>query len=109
MSKLFDWPADKIADKAWELAQEDKAEFATQDEELLNKTNEGISVELWSAIEDRGPKPGTEAVVLLANIVVHQPHAVTIARIAAVSNVEVVKWDTGLTKGITHLLAAQTV
>jgi len=24
MSKLFDWPAEEIADKAWELAREDK-------------------------------------------------------------------------------------
>ena len=31
MSKLFDWPAEEIVDKAWELACEDKDRFANQD------------------------------------------------------------------------------
>ena len=53
MSKLYDWPAEEIADKAWELAREDKNRFANQDADLLEKVKEGISGDLcsWGAIE----------------------------------------------------------
>ena len=108
MSKLFDWPAEEIVDKAWELAREDKTQFATQDADLLEKVKEGISGDLWSAIEEQDPKTGTAAIALLIKAVVHRPHAVMAARIAAVGNVEVVKWDTGLTKGVTQLLSLLT-
>ena len=61
MSKLFDWPrpAEEIADKAWELAREDRSRFANQDANLLEKAKEGISGDLWGAIEDQDPKTGT--------------------------------------------------
>ena len=104
MSKLFDWPAEEIVDKAWELAREDKNWFANQDADLLEKVKEGISGDLWGAIEDQG----TAATALLIKAVVHRPHAVMAAGIAAVGNVEVVKWDTGLTKGVTQLLSSLT-
>ena len=108
MSKLFDWPAEENDDKAWELAHKDKDKFATQDADLLEKVKEGISGDLWGAIEDQDPKTGTAAIALLIKAVVHRPHAVMAARIAAVGNVEVVKWDTGLTKGVTQLLSLLT-
>ena len=44
MSKLFDWTAEEIVGKAWELAREDEGRSATQDEGLLEKAKEGISV-----------------------------------------------------------------
>ena len=110
MSKpeFFDWPAEEIVDKAWELAHKDKDQFANQDADLLEKAKEGISGDLWGAIEDRDPKTGTAAIALLIKAVVHRPHAVMAARIAAVSNAEVAKWDTGLTKGVTQLLSLLT-
>ena len=37
MSKLVDWPAEEIVDKAWELAREDKDRFTNQDADLLGK------------------------------------------------------------------------
>ena len=52
MSKLFDWHAEEIVNKVWELAQQDKREFATQDVDVLDKVKEGISGDLWGAIED---------------------------------------------------------
>ena len=110
MSKLFDWPAEEIVDKAWELVREDKAGFATQDTDLLEKAKEGISGDLWGAIEDHGqdPKTGTAAIALLIKAVVHRPHAVMAAIIAAVGNVEVVKRDTEMAKGVARLLSAVT-
>ena len=53
-SRLFDWPAEEIADNAWELAREDKHEFANQDADLLDKVKKGILGDLWGAIEDQG-------------------------------------------------------
>ena len=97
MSKLFDWPAEEIVEKAWELAREDKNQFANQDADLLEKVKEGISGDLWGAIEEQDPnlnRHGSDRVQLLIKAVVHRPHAVMAARIAAVGNVEVVKWDT---------------
>ena len=80
MTELFDWPAEEIADKAWELACEDKREFVTQDANLLDKVEEGISGDLWGAIEDQDPKTGTAAIALLIKAVIlvtiHRPHAV---------------------------------
>ena len=108
MSKLFDWPAEEIVDKAWELAREDKDRFANQDADLLENAKEGISGDLWGAIKDQDTKTGTTAIALLIKAVVHQPHAVMAAITAAVGNVEVVKWDTGLTKGATQLLTSLT-
>ena len=108
MSKLFDWPAEEIVDKAWELAREDKNQFANPDADLLERAKEGISGDLWGAIEDQDPKTGTEAIALLIKAVVHRPHAVMAARIAAVGNVEMAKWETGLTKGVTQLLTLLT-
>ena len=106
--KLFDWPAEEIVDKAWELARKDKDQFATQDADLLEKAKQGISGDLWGAIEDQYPQTGTAAIALLIKAVVHHPHEVMAARVAAVGSVEVVKWDTGLTKGVTQLLSLLT-
>ena len=108
MSKLFDWPAEENNDKAWELARKDKDKFATQDADLLEKAKEGISGDLWGAIEDQDPQTGMAAIALLIKAVVCCPHAVMAARIAAVGNAEMVKWDTGLTKGVTQLLSLLT-
>ena len=47
-------------------------------------------------------------IALLIKAVVHWPHAAMAAGIAAVGNIEVVKWNTGLSKGVTQLLAAAT-
>ena len=107
MIKLFDWPVEEIVDKAWELVREDQAGFATQDADLLEKAKEGISGDLWGAIKDQ-EKTGTAAIALLIKAVVHRPHAVMAARIAAVGNAEVAKWDTGSTKEVTQLLSAVT-
>ena len=83
MSKLFDWPVEEIADKAWELAREDKGRFVTQDAGLLEKAKEGISGD--RAIEDQDQKAGTltAAAALLIKALVHRPHSVMAARIAA--------------------------
>ena len=108
MSKLFDWPAEEIVIKAWELAREDKREFATQYADLLEKVKEGISGDLWGAIKDQDPQTGRAAIALLIKAGVHRPHAVMAARIAVVGNIEVNKWDTGLTKDFTQLLSALT-
>ena len=43
MSKLFDWRAEEIVNKAWELAREDKERYANQGADLLDKVKEGIS------------------------------------------------------------------
>ena len=106
MSKLFDWPAEGIVDKAgaWEQAREEKPQFTNQDADLLENVKEGISGDLWGAIEDQDSKMGTAAIALPIKAVVHRPHAVMAARFAAVSNVVIVKLDTGLTKGVTPLL-----
>ena len=106
MSKFFDWPAEEIVDKSWELVREDKAGFATQDADLLAKVKEGISGDLWGAIEEQDPKTGAAAIALLIKAVVHRPHAVMAAGIAAVGNAGVAKWDAGLAKGATQLLSA---
>ena len=41
MAKLFDWPADEIADTAWEQAQEDPMMFKIQVVDLLGKGQRG--------------------------------------------------------------------
>ena len=106
MSRLLDWPAEEIADKAWELAREAKREFANQDADLLETAKEGIPGDIWGVIEDQDSKTGTAPIAWLINNVVHRPHAVMAARIAAVGSVEVAKWDTWLTKGVTQLLSS---
>ena len=106
MAKLFDWPADEIADTAWEQAQEDPMMFKIQDVDLLEKVKEGLSNDLWGAIEDSDPDTGTQAIAHLIKVVVHRPHGVVAAKIAAIGQIEAVKWDVGLTSGLTLLLAA---
>ena len=62
MIKLFDWLAEEIVDKAWELIREDKSGFATQAANLLEiqfeKVKEVISRDLRCEIEDKDPKTG---------------------------------------------------
>ena len=106
MAKLFDWPADEIADTAWEQAQEDPTMFKIQDVDLLEKVKEGLSNDLWGTIEDSDPDTGTQAIAHLIKAVVHRPHGVVAAKIAAIGRIEAVKWDVGLTSGLTLLLAA---
>ena len=53
MSKVFDWPAEEISNKARKMAQEDKGEFSNQDADLLDKIKEGISGDVRGAIEDQ--------------------------------------------------------
>ena len=43
MAKQFDWPADEIADTAWEQAQEYPMMLKIQDVDLLEKAKEGLS------------------------------------------------------------------
>ena len=58
MANLFDWPADEIAETAWEQAQEDSMMFTIQDVDLLEKAKAGLSSGLWGAIEDSDPGTG---------------------------------------------------
>ena len=74
MAKLFSWPADEIADTAWEQAQEDPVMFKIQDVDLLEKVKEGLSNDLWGTIEDSDPDTGTQAIAHLIKVVVHRPH-----------------------------------
>ena len=106
MDKLFDLKSGEIVDKTCELAREGKLKFANSDEDLLDKVKEGISGDLWGAIEDHNPKTGTAAIALLIQAVVHRLHVVMAAITTAVSNDEAVAWNTGLTKGVIRLLAA---
>ena len=106
MAKLLDWPADEIADTAWEQAQEDPTMFKIQDVDLLKKVKEGLSNGLWGTIEDSDPATGTQSIAHLIKAVVHRPHGVVAAKIAAIGQTEAVKWDVGLTSGLTLLLAA---
>ena len=48
------------------------------------------------------------AIVLLIKAAIHHPQAVLAARNAVVGNVEMVNWDTGLTKGVPQLLSLLT-
>ena len=91
MAKLFDWPADEIADTAWEQAQEDPMMFKIQDVDLLEKVKEGLSNDLWGTIEDSDPDTGTQAIAHLIKVVVHRPHGVVAAKIAAIGQIEAVK------------------
>ena len=76
MAKLFDWPADEIADTAWEQAQEDPMMFKIQDVDLLEKVKEGLSNDLWGTIEDNDLDTGTQAIAHLIKVAVHRPHGV---------------------------------
>ena len=50
--KLYDWPADEIADTAWEQAQEGPMMFTIQDVDFMEKVKEGLSNDLWEMSED---------------------------------------------------------
>ena len=113
MSKLVDRPAEEIDNKAWDSTgsrgQRPICESRIKMQicwKKSRKTSQEISA--WGAIEDQDPKTGTAAIALLIKAVVHRPHAVIAARIAAVGNVEMAKWDTWLTKGVTQLLSLLT-
>ena len=70
MAKLFDWPADEIADTAWEQAEEDPMMFMIQDVGLLEKAKGGLSNGLCGMIEDSDPDTGMQAVAHLIKVVV---------------------------------------
>ena len=72
--------------------------------DLLEKVKEGLSNDLWGTIEDSDPDTGTHAIAHLIKVVVHCPHGVVAAKIAAIGQIEAVKWDVGLTSVITLLL-----
>ena len=75
MAKLFDWPADEIADTAWEQAQEDPMMFKIQDVDLLEKVKEGLSNGLWGTIEDSDPGAGAQAIAHLIKVTGCAPSA----------------------------------
>ena len=107
MAKLSGWPADEIVDTAWEQAQEDPTILTIQDAPP-GKRSKGLSNGLWVTIEDSDPDMGTQAIAHLIKVVVHCPHGMVAAKIAAIGKVEAVKWDVGLTSGLTLLLAVIT-
>ena len=80
--------------------------FKIQDVDLLEKAKEVLSNDLWGTIEDSDPDTGTQAIAHLIKVVVHHPHGVVAAKIAAFGQIEAAKWDAGLTSGLTLLLAA---
>ena len=49
---------------------------------------------------------GTQAIAHLIKVVVHRPHSVAAAKITAIGQIQAVKWEVGLTSGLTLLLAA---
>ena len=78
--------------------------FKIQDVDLLEKVKEGLSNDLWGTLEDSDLDTGTQAIAHLIKVGVHRPHGVVAAKIAAIGQIEAVKWDVGLTSGLTSSL-----
>ena len=82
--------------------------FKIQDVGVLRRPRRGSQTPngLWGTIEDSGTSTGTHAIAQLIKAVVHHPHGVVAANIAAIGQIEAVKWGCGMwdSRRVSHSL-----